>query len=166
MTPPAAHYAALCLPSWGHCRPELTFAIRLLILHPHLLVTLFIPDFIPQPIDPDIDNAPLDDAQRSRLRVIKWSLRSEMPRDPNTADEDDLLWKKFADGMGDAIVPAYRDFLAKKDGDSWQPPDVILPDALLGWGFKRYLESLCQEAGVKVPEVWDLGPPSLPYIAG
>ena len=156
-----SHYVVLCLPSWGHCRPELTFALRLVRLHPHLYITIFLPSFISQSTDAVISAAQLSNTELSRMAVIKYSMAGSVP-EPNQANADDLLWKKFADSCADELIPTYQDFI-KSEHVKTRPVDVILGDGLLYWGFRQHLETMCKELGTKIPEVYFVAPVSAAY---
>ena len=168
MSPPAAHHVVVCNPSWGHCRGQLTFGLRLLQLHSHVHYSIFVPSFIPQSIDPEISKADLDPPQRSRLNIIKYEIQDEMPGDPNEATADDLLWQRWSFWLAHQVLPAYKAFTRTTTKDQTghaRRVEKVFADGLLLWGFQSHLEELCRLEGVTAPKSYFLGPVSAAYCA-
>lgn len=100
------------VPNWGHCRPELTLASRLIQLHPHLSFTLFLPTLLEQLSTDALGKCRLTDEQRTRLEVIHYPLAMEtLQVDPFNPAADDGSLVVFCNWLAQAMIASYSKWL-------------------------------------------------------
>lgn len=95
MTTPR-HYILVAAASWGHARPEITMALRLLAIHPHLRITALVPDVISERIKQLIKANDVPENDLERLLIRYCSFTSAPPgKHPSTVTEDDGSYRDF-----------------------------------------------------------------------
>jgi len=105
------HYVMIPLAPWGHSRPEIILALRLLRLHPHLVITLFTrADGLGKAISL-ISAFNLDFSQSDRLRIVAYPLLGPPPANPLSTTEDNAATWQLAHWVGDTVLPVLKRFL-------------------------------------------------------
>ena len=108
------HYVSFCLGTkgaWGHASPETIFSLRLLRLHRHISLTLFMPSNFRSKLSAVFDDLQLDDEELQRLRRVWYECPEESPFDANTGEVDDGQYRKWGDWMGSLVVSKYADYM-------------------------------------------------------
>ena len=108
------HYAVLTIPARSHARPEFCLALRLLRLHPHLRITVFLAASLKSSTDHALFRFDLTDGEEERLRLVQYDMTS-VPPDPNGAEEDDESFKRLCEWTAEMLRPAFQSILNASD---------------------------------------------------
>ena len=107
-----SHYAIFAWRAWGHCRPELVFATRLIRLHPHLRITIFLPEVCKELYEPMLAKCGLSVEQRTRLKAVEYPLKLEgWKRDRRFPTEDDETLWRYCNMVGSELLVHYEGWL-------------------------------------------------------
>lgn len=166
MTSTDRHYLLLAPANWGHCRPELTLALRLIRLHPHLTITALLPDLLHFRTADVIAKFGLNNEEQARLKVVEYSFTSPPPGHPHAAASDDALMYRFCLWLGNEVVPSIRAVLGGQTDAANKAPLVVIADLMLGIGLGQRLKGLWEDAGLGEPTVHVVVPMSDGFVAG
>lgn len=166
--PSPRHYILLTAASWGHARPEITLALRLIRLHPHLHITALVPDVVSERITKLISNGPpLTSDEKVRFNVRYCPFITPPPgQHPNMVEEDNGLFRDFCIWLGHNAKAWLGDLLSSKEsinGESTAPkpkptPTALIIDLLPGMGFSSEIEQVWVKAGLNAPTVHFVAP--------
>lgn len=161
--PDPRHYILIASASWGHARPELTLALRLLKFHPHLHITALVPDVVSERIKSLLSSCPQSEDESSRLEVRYCSFSSAPPgQHPSTVTEDNGLYRDFCFWLADEAKGWLRASLEDNRGERGEKkdklePSVVLTDEFPGMGTGTWGD-LWVEKGLERPKVYVISP--------
>ncbi|KAH9895030.1 UDP-Glycosyltransferase/glycogen phosphorylase [Cubamyces lactineus] len=117
---PDSHLVSFAFEAWGHTRPLIAFAARVVKMRP-VLVTLFTTDAFYGRIKTELSRSfePDEEAYRSRLRLVSIAHGNTFAAEPLDSAFA-VAWRKLLNG---------EDVVCTKTGDCF--PTALQPDALL-----------------------------------
>ena len=110
------HYVIIPLRPWGHSRPEITFGLRLLKLHPHLVITIFLSASTREKTRVLISDFGLEPTESDRLRVVPYGFLKPPPANPIAGKEDDEATWKLSLWTAENVIPPLKKYLKVRLG--------------------------------------------------